>query len=137
MRRILTEDGRAVGVELATGRREMARAVLANVDVKTTFEKLVAPEALDPEFLARVRRIRPGWRRGRATRGRRDQPRGASSWGVVATCVDRNVHFLHIFTYGTANLYEWVVAQCSMIRAYFARNMVHQFTVPPPDSEIV
>ena len=58
VRRILAEDGRAIGVELATGRREMARAVLANVDVKTTFEKLVAPEALDPEFLARVRRIR-------------------------------------------------------------------------------
>src|SRR5881397_2585363 len=56
--RILTKDGRAIGVELADGKRIMARAILANVDVKTTFERLVAPNALDPEFLAQVRRIK-------------------------------------------------------------------------------
>ncbi len=58
VRRILTEDGRAIGVELAGGKRERARAVLANVDVKTTFETLVESDAVDPEFLARVRRIK-------------------------------------------------------------------------------
>jgi len=58
VRRILTKDGRAIGVELAGGKRVMARAILANVDVKTTFEKLVPPDALDPEFLAQVRRIK-------------------------------------------------------------------------------
>src|SRR5213594_3987370 len=58
VRRILTNDGRAIGVELAGGKTVMARAILANVDVKTTFEKLVPPDALDPEFLAQVRRIK-------------------------------------------------------------------------------
>src|SRR5207253_9118115 len=38
--------------------RVMARTVLANVDVKTTFERLVSPDAVDPEFLAQVRRIK-------------------------------------------------------------------------------
>src|SRR5437879_12519184 len=55
---ILTNDGRATGVELEDGKRVMARVVLANVDVKTTFEKLVSPDAVDPEFLAQVRRIK-------------------------------------------------------------------------------
>src|SRR2546429_637110 len=55
--RILTNDGRAIGVELAGGNRVMARAILANVDVKTTFERLVAPDALDPEVLAQARRV--------------------------------------------------------------------------------
>jgi len=55
---ILTNDGRATGVELEDGKRVTARVVLANVDVKTTFEKLVSPDAVDPEFLAQVRRIK-------------------------------------------------------------------------------
>ena len=58
VQRILTNDGRAIGVELADGKRVMARVILANVDVKTTFERLVAPDALDPAFLAQVRRIK-------------------------------------------------------------------------------
>ena len=58
VRRILTNDGRATGVELEGGKRVMARTVLANVDVKTTFERLVSPDAVDPEFLAQVRRIK-------------------------------------------------------------------------------
>ncbi len=58
VRKILTKGGHAIGVELVNGRREMARAILANVDVKTTFEKLVEPDALEPQFLAKVRRIK-------------------------------------------------------------------------------
>src|SRR6266705_6019422 len=58
VRRILTVEGRATGVELANGKREMGRAVLANVDVKTTFERLVEPEAVEPAFLAGVRRLK-------------------------------------------------------------------------------
>jgi len=58
VQRILTKDRRAIGVELAGGKRVMARAILANVDVKTTFEKLLAPDSIDPEFLAKVRRIK-------------------------------------------------------------------------------
>ncbi len=58
VRRILTSDGQAIGVELTNGRRVMAREVLANADVKTTFEKLVEPDAVDSEFLRKVHRIR-------------------------------------------------------------------------------
>ncbi|HVG36440.1 MAG TPA: NAD(P)/FAD-dependent oxidoreductase, partial [Thermoplasmata archaeon] len=58
VRHIVTADGRVTGVELEGGRQVMARVVLANVDVKTTFEKLVSPDAVDPEFLAQVRRIK-------------------------------------------------------------------------------
>ena len=57
VRRIVTAHGRAVGVELADGSRLEARAVLANVDVKTTFERLVDPDAVDPAFLDKVHRI--------------------------------------------------------------------------------
>jgi len=58
VRRIVTRNGRAVGVELADGRPMGARSVLANVDVKTTFERLVDPDSVDPDFLSRVRRIK-------------------------------------------------------------------------------
>jgi len=58
VRTILTKNGRAIGVQLEGGELVMARAVLANVDVKTTFEKLLAPDSIDPEFLAKVRRIK-------------------------------------------------------------------------------
>lgn len=58
VRRIVTTSKRAIGVELADGTRIDARAVLANVDVKTTFEHLVEPDAVDPEYLAKVRRIK-------------------------------------------------------------------------------
>src|SRR5205807_8907449 len=51
VRRIVTRNGRAVGVELADGRSMDARRVLANVDVKTTFERLVDPDSVDPDFL--------------------------------------------------------------------------------------
>src|SRR3989454_10243740 len=56
--RILTNEGRAIGVELAGEKRGMARAILANVDVETTFAKLVAADALDPELLAQGRRVK-------------------------------------------------------------------------------
>ncbi|MCI4371373.1 MAG: NAD(P)/FAD-dependent oxidoreductase [Thermoplasmata archaeon] len=58
VRRILTKDRQAIGVELEDGTRLMSRAVLANVDVKTTFEHLTDPDAVDPGFLANVRRIK-------------------------------------------------------------------------------
>src|SRR5207249_2191111 len=48
----------ATTIGLPAGKTVMARAILANVDVKTTSEKLVPPDALDPEFLAQVRRIK-------------------------------------------------------------------------------
>src|SRR5207244_12352330 len=44
VRRILTNDGRAIGVELAGGKTVMARAILADVGGKPTFGK-VGPSA--------------------------------------------------------------------------------------------
>src|SRR2546425_11007759 len=57
VQRILTNDRRAIGVELADGKRAMARAILANVDMKTTTERLVARDTLEPAFPWQHRRI--------------------------------------------------------------------------------
>ncbi len=56
--KITVRDGRATGVELADGARIDAQIVLTNVDARTTFTRLVDPEALDPEFLRRVGSIK-------------------------------------------------------------------------------
>src|SRR2546426_12532300 len=58
VQRILTNEGRAIGGGLAGEKRGMARAILANVDGETTFAKLVAADALDPEFIAQGRRVK-------------------------------------------------------------------------------
>jgi phytoene dehydrogenase-like protein len=55
---ILTREGRVEGVALGDGTRVETPLVMANVDVKTTFLKLVEPDALEPTFLSRVRRVR-------------------------------------------------------------------------------
>jgi phytoene dehydrogenase-like protein len=55
---ILTREGRVEGVALGDGTRVETPLVMANVDVKTTFLKLVDPDALGPTFLSRVRRVR-------------------------------------------------------------------------------
>jgi phytoene dehydrogenase-like protein len=60
VRRVLVERGRAVGVELADGTAHGARAVVANVDPKNLYLKLVDPSVLPPEFLERIRRYRMG-----------------------------------------------------------------------------
>jgi phytoene dehydrogenase-like protein len=48
--RVLIEDGRAVGVELAGGEEVRARRVLSNADPKTTFLRLVDGAALPERF---------------------------------------------------------------------------------------
>jgi phytoene dehydrogenase-like protein len=58
VRRILTKDGVVAGVELTDGARIPAKTVLTNLDARTTFTKLVDPDALDPDFLRRVRGIK-------------------------------------------------------------------------------
>ncbi len=56
VKRIITEGGRAVGVELAVGDRVMARkAVVSAIDLPQTFLKLLPERDLDPTFLKRVR----------------------------------------------------------------------------------
>src|SRR5437867_8525450 len=56
--RILTRDGRAVGVMLADGTRVEARAVLSNADPRRTFLRLMRPEDLPAEFVRAISRIR-------------------------------------------------------------------------------
>jgi len=57
--RIIVEQGRATGVELATGERVMARkAVISAIDIPQTFEKLIASEDLPTAFTDRVRRYK-------------------------------------------------------------------------------
>ena len=59
VRRILVEQGRAVGVELADGRTvEAKRAVASNVEVRPTMLQLVGSELLDPGFSDKVRRYK-------------------------------------------------------------------------------
>jgi phytoene dehydrogenase-like protein len=53
--RILVEDGRARGIELASGERIGAGLVVSDVDPKRTFLTLVDPADLDDRFRGRVR----------------------------------------------------------------------------------
>jgi len=52
--RILVEKHRAVGVELASGETIRARRVVANVNPRLLFERLVAAEHLPDDFRARI-----------------------------------------------------------------------------------
>ena len=56
--RVLVEDGCAVGVETDRGERIRAKVVASSLDPKQTFLKLVPPDAVEPDFLHRVRKIR-------------------------------------------------------------------------------
>jgi len=52
--RVLVKGARAVGVELDDGEVVEARRVVANVNPKLLFERLVAPEHLDADFRDRI-----------------------------------------------------------------------------------
>jgi len=55
VRQVLVRDGRAIGVELASGERLYARVVASNCDPKRTFLRLVEPSLLPPDFVRAVR----------------------------------------------------------------------------------
>jgi phytoene dehydrogenase-like protein len=63
VREVLVEKGKAAGVLLEDGRLIRAGAVAANVDPKRLYTGMIAPDALDPAFLRRMR----GWRCGSGT----------------------------------------------------------------------
>jgi phytoene dehydrogenase-like protein len=54
VRRIVVEDGRAVGVELRSGELIRAKAVLSNLDKLSTLQGLVGPEHVPAEAMARA-----------------------------------------------------------------------------------
>ena len=58
--RVVVKGARAVGVELADGEVVEAKRVVANVNPKLLFERLVAPEHLDADFRARIAAYRCG-----------------------------------------------------------------------------
>jgi phytoene dehydrogenase-like protein len=60
VRELLLERGAAAGIVLADGRAIRAKAVIANVNPKLLYTALVPPDALPPDFLARIRRWRCG-----------------------------------------------------------------------------
>ena len=55
--RILIEDGRAVGVELADGEQIRATAVISNADPEVTFGKLIGREHLPRKLLNKLDRV--------------------------------------------------------------------------------
>jgi len=60
VKRIVTQRGRATGIELEDGRVIEANAVAANVGPKPLFLKLLADAELPAEFRARIERLRVG-----------------------------------------------------------------------------
>ena len=58
--RVVVKAGRAAGVALESGEVVEARRVVANVNPKLLFERLVAPEHLDADFRARIAGYRCG-----------------------------------------------------------------------------
>jgi phytoene dehydrogenase-like protein len=60
VREVRVERGRASGVTLASGETIQASRVVANVNPKLLFERLVAPEHLDDDFRARIAGYRCG-----------------------------------------------------------------------------
>jgi phytoene dehydrogenase-like protein len=57
VKRILVEQGRAVGVELRTGEQLRARVVLSNLDKPATFLRLLGEEHLAGDYVAGIRKI--------------------------------------------------------------------------------
>ena len=58
VRRIIVEEGEAVGVELASGEQLRAPLVISNADAKRTFLEMVGEEHLNPELRQHVKEYR-------------------------------------------------------------------------------
>lgn len=59
VRRIVTDDGRATGIELEDGTRVAADVVVSNADARQTFADLIGYEQLPPRFVRRLERMSP------------------------------------------------------------------------------
>jgi phytoene dehydrogenase-like protein len=60
VREVRIADGRAVGVVTATGEELRAGCVVSNLNPKLLFGSMIDPNALDPDFRARIERWRCG-----------------------------------------------------------------------------
>ena len=56
--RVLVKNGRACGVALKGGEEIQSQVVVSGVDAKRTFLKMIEPKNLDPDFIARVGKIK-------------------------------------------------------------------------------
>jgi len=77
VRRVLVEDDRAVGVELADGETLRARHVVSNADPKTTFMDLLGAAHLDTGFVRKLKHVRQGGRAGKLHLALRELPKFA------------------------------------------------------------
>lgn len=59
VRRVMIENGKATGVELATGERHCAEAIISNADVLQTFLELVGCEHLPKTFIKQIETLKP------------------------------------------------------------------------------
>ncbi len=60
VKRILVEDGRAVGIEIDTGELR-AKAVISNAGIQPTVLKLAGQEHFPAEYVERVKQLEPSW----------------------------------------------------------------------------
>ncbi|MBW1900491.1 MAG: NAD(P)/FAD-dependent oxidoreductase [Deltaproteobacteria bacterium] len=58
VKRVMVENGKAIGVELKSGEKISARVVLSNLDAYSTFFRLVGDHNLPADFTGMVRRIK-------------------------------------------------------------------------------
>jgi phytoene dehydrogenase-like protein len=75
VKRVLVENDRAVGVELANGETIRARQVISNADPKTTFFKLLGVANLDTGFVRRLNNVRQLGRAGKLHLALRELPK--------------------------------------------------------------
>jgi len=57
---VLTEDGRVAGVKLESGKEVFAKQVVANVNPKLLYEKMIPSDSLEKEFLTRIKNYKCG-----------------------------------------------------------------------------
>ncbi len=57
---VIVEHGQAVGVRMELGEEIFGAAIVSNVGPKLLYERLIAPDDLDPEFRRRVRAFKVG-----------------------------------------------------------------------------
>ncbi len=61
VKRIVVEDGRAVGIETEKGEEVRARAVISNAGIQPTVLKLAGRECFPDDYVARVESLEPSW----------------------------------------------------------------------------
>ncbi|HEV2267866.1 MAG TPA: NAD(P)/FAD-dependent oxidoreductase [Steroidobacteraceae bacterium] len=89
--RILTRNGRAAGVVLASGEEIPAKLVVSNMDVRRTFLQAVDPAELPVEFVKRVRQFKIRGSSGKLNIALDDLPRFPAI-PAGAPCVRGDLH---------------------------------------------